>query len=180
MSRHINTHIEAVLINGLFIKALLYISNQTSKLTTLAIYPVTLLASMFAGNEIIIQNEDRLKNAIESNTTEFNLIHDNTLDSISRKLDIIMRQIGFHEFSFGFGWVGLILIVGIIISLIPHITEILTKRFCISFVIFNDYTKTVSNKYIANNEKLKWVVISAVIGIPVALVSAYIRGLLFR
>jgi hypothetical protein len=83
-------------------------------------------------------------------------LNQNTIEAISKKLNVIIQQVGYHEFSFGFGWLGLILIIGMLIALVPHIAQLLTRRFCVSFVIFNDYTNTLSTKYIATNEKVKW------------------------
>jgi hypothetical protein len=112
------------------------------------------------------------------NVDEFKLLlNENTIEAISKKLNVIMQQVGYHELSLGFGWLGLILIMGMLIALVPHVAQLLTRRFCVSFVIFNDYTKTLSAKYIATNEKLKWLVITTVVGIPVALFTAYIKGL---
>jgi hypothetical protein len=76
-----------------------------------------------------------------------------------------MNQVGYKDFhSFGFEWLGLIIILGTIINLAPYIAKLLTRRFCVSFVIFNEYTRTLSTDHITTNGKLKWLVITAVVG----------------
>jgi len=136
------------------------------------------MASIFIMNKNIANNKEKLDEVTRHNLDSFNLLLDeNTIESLSKKLNIIMRQLSYHEFSLSFWWLGLILIIGMLIALAPHVAQLLTRRFCASFVIFNDYTKILSTKYIASNEKLKWLVISTVVGVPVAVFTAYVRGL---
>jgi hypothetical protein len=178
ISRHINSHIETVLKNGKFTKSLIYISSQASKLSTLTIFSIAVMASLYLFNRNMAQTATNLGELTKHNTDEFDLLlNENTIESISKKLNIIMRQVGYHEFSFGFEWPGLIIVLTMLIALVPYIAKLLTRLFCVSFVVFNEFTKALSTKYIATNENLKWLVISAVVGIPVALVTAYIKGL---
>src|ERR1700730_12008669 len=136
------------------------------------------MASIFVINKNMANNKEKFDDVTNHNLDTFNLLlNENIIESISKKLNIIMKQISYHEFSFGFWWLGLILIIGMLIALVPHIAKLLTRRFCVSFVIFNDYTKLLSTKYIATNEKLKWLVITKVVGMSVALFLAYVREL---
>ena len=136
------------------------------------------MASIFVINKNMANNKEKFDDVTNHNLDTFNLLlNENIIESISKKLNIIMKQISYHEFSFGFWWLGLILIIGMLIALVPHIAKLLTRRFCVSFVIFNDYTKLLSTKYIATNEKLKWLVITTVVGMSVALFLAYVREL---
>lgn len=176
VSRHINTHIETALKKTIFTKLLVQASAAASKTSTMVIFPITFLVSIFVSNKQFHRYIDLEKR----NFDEFNLILNvDTMESISKKLNIIRQD--FFDYivttTSGFGWMGLILMFGTIIATAPYIAQLLTRRFCVSFVMFNDYTRTLSTKYIATNEKLKWLVISAVVGIPVALVTAYIKGL---
>lgn len=178
ISRHINSHIETALKDGIFTKSLIYISRQAPKLSNLVIFQAAFMASIFVMNKNMANNKEKFDEVTKHNVDTFNLLLDeNTIESVSRKLNVIMQQISYREFSLGFGSLGLVLIIGMLIALVPHIAQLLTRRFCVSFVIFNDYTKILSTKYIANNEKLKWLVISTVVGMPVALFLAYVKGL---
>jgi hypothetical protein len=160
MSRHINTHIYTVLKDGIFTNLLIAISSVASRLYTISIFPIALLVGIF----IMDKNLSEATKVTKRHVEEFNtLLNENTIEAISKKLNIIMTQVGYMGFRSGFGWLGLILICGTIINIVPYIAKVLTKRFCVSFVIFNDYTKTVSTDHIATNGKLKWVVISAVV-----------------
>jgi hypothetical protein len=56
ISRHINSHIYTVLKDGIFTKALIYISGQASKLSALVIYPIALMASIFVMSKNMAHN----------------------------------------------------------------------------------------------------------------------------
>lgn len=179
MSRHINTHIYTALKDGIFTQLLRYISSIEARVSTVLIFLAGFIASVFVMSRQVIQFSERKTEFTRHNAEEFSsLLRENTMEAISKKLNIIMKELGFDVFpTTGFNWPVLILIVSITPALAPYIAHVLTRRFCVSFLVFNDFTKALSTKYIATNEKLKWLVISAVVGIPFALVTAYIKGL---
>ena len=177
MSRHINTHINTAIKDSVFFNILNYTSSVSSRMYALSIFPITFVIMMFILNNQMIDN-DRLKTIItDENIKHFDSITGNTFESISDKLKIIMDQLCYRGPYQNFALILVIFIFGFIISIIPQIAEILRNRFGRSFVVLNDHTKTKSEKYSTKNEKLKWVVISAVIGIPSALITGYIKGI---
>jgi hypothetical protein len=88
-----------------------------------------------------------------------------------------MHELSWHpDFLFpasNFVW---LLILLTLTFFAPHAGEFLKIRLFVSFVVFNNYTSTLASKYIATNDKLKWLVIATVIGIPMALFTAYFKG----
>jgi hypothetical protein len=118
MSRHINTHIDTALKDGIFTNVLLYISSHASRIYSIAIFPIAFLVALFVMNRNIVDNEEKMIEATKHNIDKFNsLLDENTIESISKKLNIIMSQVGYKEFTLvGFWWLGLILILGTIIN----------------------------------------------------------------
>ncbi len=170
MEGHIGRHIDSALKTSLFSKFVSYLDDKSFPALAVA-GPATILFAI-----LVLLNFSSSHNNILQN--EFNILaNDNTLDAISKKINIIMQIVNRKdEMPRHFVPMTVGLIALLVFMTASMFSESLVKKFCKSFVIFNDHTKTSASKYFSKNQWLTRSLVTLLAGIPVGLLVAYIKG----
>jgi len=163
MEGHVSRHIDGTLRTSLLSRLLFYLDDNGSAIVSVS-GPLVIVISFVS--IATLGNLPKEFDALET---------DSSLDAISRKINIIIEQYNRIPHS---AWLFVsAAFVVVLLMILRLFSDSLIRRFCRPFVIFNNHSKTIADRHFSKNEWLTRLLFGLLAGIPVALLTAYIKGL---
>lgn len=174
MDGHIRRHIDTTMKTRLLSKMSTFIDENKMNFLNLSMIFVGIIFAC-----IITLIIDQANNNAEALRFKFDTLkNDLTQYGLSERINLIMSsiqsQLIIPKFIKHVLW---LLMIPLIIWMSALYSRFLVKQTCKSFIIFNSHTKALHEKHISNMEWATRFLIASLLGVPIAIFTAYVKGM---